>query len=203
LTKFISEALHDPEFTTDLEHFVSRVCEAASINSLAQTLIKLTAPGVPDIYQGCEIWDFSLVDPDNRHSVDFVLRQDLLEVASTLSADKVWERRNEGLPKLWLIQKTLKLRARFSDFPDFNYEPLFLRGMKEDHAVAFLRGGKVITLVPRFVIKLNNDWQDTVMELPPGIWRNEFTGETFNGEMRMDNFFQKFPVALLVRKENH
>jgi (1->4)-alpha-D-glucan 1-alpha-D-glucosylmutase len=68
--------------------------------------------------------------------------------------------------------------------------------------VAFSRGTETITIIPRFLLKLNNDWQDTVLELPAGSWRNEFTGEISSGEIRMSNLFQKFPVALLVRKEN-
>ncbi len=124
LQKFVSETLRDPEFTTDLECFFARLAEAAAVNSLAQTLFKLTAPGVPDIYQGCELWDFSLVDPDNRRPVDFGRRQGLLETAGALSAEKVWERRAEGLPKLWLIQKTLRARGRMADFATLDYAPI-------------------------------------------------------------------------------
>jgi (1->4)-alpha-D-glucan 1-alpha-D-glucosylmutase len=199
---FIVGTLADENFKNDLEKFVASLMKAAQINSLAQTLIKLTAPGVPDIYQGCELWDFSLVDPDNRRPVDFALRRQLLAEAKNLSAEKIWDRRAEGLPKLWLIQKTLKLRERFSDFSNFNYEPIFAAGVNAENIVAFSRGEKVITLVPRFLLKLNNNWQDTSLGLPAGNWRNEFTGENFNGEARAGNLFQKFPVALFVRKEN-
>ncbi|HSY74669.1 MAG TPA: malto-oligosyltrehalose synthase, partial [Dongiaceae bacterium] len=202
LKNFVSETLFDPEFTTDLESFVATLGHAAAVNSLAQTLIKLTAPGVADIYQGCELWDWSTVDPDNRRPVDFELRRHLLEEIKPLSAEKIWKRRAEGLPKLWLIQKTLKLRAGFADFSKFNYEPVLARGAKAENVVAFSRGKKIITVVPRFLLKLNNDWQDTSLELPPGNWRDEFGGENFTGEIRAENLFQKFPVALLARKEN-
>jgi (1->4)-alpha-D-glucan 1-alpha-D-glucosylmutase len=201
LRNFVSETLRDPQFTTDLEHFTGTLATAAAVNSLAQTLIKLTAPGVPDIYQGCELWDLSLVDPDNRRPVDFGLRQKLLAEAKNLSAEKIWERRAEGLPKFWLIQKTLKLREQFSDFDKFNYEPVLARGEKAENVFAFSRGGKVLVIVPRFFLKLNQDWQNTSIELPPGKWRNEFTGENFSGEVRVENLFQKFPVALLAKKE--
>jgi (1->4)-alpha-D-glucan 1-alpha-D-glucosylmutase len=202
LKYFVTATLADNNFTDDLEKFVASLDKASQINSLAQTLIKLTAPGVPDIYQGCELWDFSLVDPDNRRPVDFALRQQLLAEAKNLSAEKIWNHRAEGLPKLWLIQKTLKLRERFSDFSNFNYDPVFAPGANVENIVAFSRGGKVITLVPRFLLKSNNDWQSTSLKLPAGNWRNEFTGENFSGEARAENLFQKFPVALLVRKEN-
>jgi (1->4)-alpha-D-glucan 1-alpha-D-glucosylmutase len=202
LRNFVSETLRDPQFTTDLEHFTSTLATAAAANSLSQTLIKLIAPGVPDIYQGCELWDLSLVDPDNRRPVDFGLRQKLLAESKNLSAEKLWARRAEGLPKLWLIQKTLRLRGRLSDFDKFSYEPILARGAKAENVFAFSRGGKVIPIVPRFVLQLKNDWQNTSLELPPGKWRNEFTGESLSGELRMENMFRKFPVALLAKRED-
>jgi (1->4)-alpha-D-glucan 1-alpha-D-glucosylmutase len=203
LKKFISGTLHDPEFISDLEQFIGRIAEAGFVNSLAQTLIKLTAPGVPDIYQGCELWDFSLVDPDNRRPVDFGARRDLLNAAGPLSAEEVWRGRDEGLPKLWLLQKTLKLRAGIADYANLNYAPVFARGIKADHVAAFLRGGKIMVLVPRLWLKLNHDWDDTVVELPGGGWYHGLTDEISSGEIRMQELFRKFPVALLIRKENH
>lgn len=201
LRKFIAETLSDAAFVADLEQFLAKISEAAAINSLAQTLIKLTVPGVPDIYQGCELWDLSLVDPDNRRPVNFGLRKKLLEEADSISAEQAWERRAEGLPKLWLIRKALKRRARIDNFPDLDYEPIAAQGAKSTHVVAFSRGGRIVTIVPRLPLKLNNDWQDTALQLP-GHWRNEFTGESYADEIRMENLFQKFPVALLVRKED-
>jgi (1->4)-alpha-D-glucan 1-alpha-D-glucosylmutase len=202
LHNFVSETLRDPEFTTDLEHFTGRLADAAAVNSLAQTLIKLTAPGVPDIYQGCELWDRSLVDPDNRRPVDFNLRRRLLEESKPLTAEKIWARRAEGLPKQWLIQKTLKWRERHPDFPNFDYKALFARGAKMENVAAFSRGEKAVTVVPRFGLKLKGDWQETSLELPAGNWRNEFTGDEFGGEVRMEALFRAFPVALLARREN-
>jgi (1->4)-alpha-D-glucan 1-alpha-D-glucosylmutase len=200
---FIAETLHDREFTSDLEQFIGTLAAAAAVNSLAQTLIKLTAPGVPDIYQGCELWDFSLVDPDNRRPVHFYLQRRLLAEIKPLAAREIWERRAEGVPKLWLIQKTLTLRAREPDFSGLDYQPLFANGAKSEHALAFARGGKFIVVVPRLVLKLKNDWQDTVLELPPGGWRHEFTGENFSGAICPGSLFGAFPVALLVRKEQN
>jgi (1->4)-alpha-D-glucan 1-alpha-D-glucosylmutase len=202
LTKFVSGGLRDPEFVRDVEAFVGRISEAAAVNSLGQTLIKLTAPGVPDIYQGCELWDFSLVDPDNRRPVDFARRQYLLKAAGVLSAEQAWQRRAEGLPKVWLIHKALAVRAEIPDYPDLDYEPLFARGAKPGHTVAFSRGGKLISVVPRFYLKLNGDWQDTALELPAGRWSDEISGQAFTGMVPLAELFQKFPAALLVRKEN-
>jgi (1->4)-alpha-D-glucan 1-alpha-D-glucosylmutase len=202
LKNFISKTSRDRKFMGDFKRFVGMLSEAAAVNSLAQTLIKLTAPGVPDIYQGCELWDWSTVDPDNRRPVDFELRRRLLAETKSISAEKIWKRRAEGLPKLWLMQKTLKLRERFSGFSRFNYKPIFAGGPQAENVVAFARGGKVITIVPRFVLKLNKGWQDTSLELPSGNWRNEFTGENFGGKISVKKLFQKFPVALLVKKED-
>ena len=201
LWNFVVESLRDPEFTMDLEQFVARLADAACVNSLAQTLIKLTAPGVPDIYQGCELLDFSLVDPDNRRPVDFESRRRLLAEAKKLPVEKIWERRGEGLPKIWLIHKTLKLWARKAKLFRGNYEPLSARGEKAGHAVAFMRGGGAITIVPHLVLGLK-DWDGTFMEMPRGHWRNEFTGEQFTGTARFSELLKNFPVALLVGKEN-
>jgi len=201
LCNFIAEALRDPEFVRDMERFVAGLTEAGHINSLAQTLIKLTAPGVPDIYQGCELWDFSLVDPDNRRPVDFELRQRLLAEAKKLSAEEIWARHEEGLPKLWMIQKTLDLRSHRKHCFSGQYEPMYARGQKAGQVIAFIRGGGVITVVPRWTLK-SNDWGDTLLELPSGLWRNEFTGEDFAGTAKIDKLFKNFPVALLVGKEH-
>jgi (1->4)-alpha-D-glucan 1-alpha-D-glucosylmutase len=200
LKNFVTAALAGENFIGDLEKFISALTEAAQINSLAQTLIKLTAPGVPDIYQGNELWDFSLVDPDNRRLVDFESRKKLFAEAKKLSVEEIWKRRDEGLPKLWLIQKILNSRAQIHDFSTLDYKPIFARGGKAGHIVAFLRGEKIAAIVQRFSLRLRKNWADTTLELPVGIWRNEFTGEFFEGILRLEQFFEKFPVALLVRK---
>ena len=197
---FVTAALNDETFKNDLEKFVAPLAEAAQINSLAQTLLKLTAPGVPDIYQGCELLDFSLVDPDNRRPIDFEIRKQLLAEVKNLSVEEIWNRRDEGIPKLWLIQKTLNLRAQIDTFSALDYQPIFASGEKAGHIVAFLRGEKIATIVERFSTQLEKKWADTTLELPVGIWRNEFTGDFFEGILRLEQFFEKFPVALLVRK---
>jgi len=201
LRQFISGTLHDDGFIRDLEHFVGEISEAAGVNSLAQTLIKLTAPGVPDIYQGCELLDLSLVDPDNRRPVDFARRQLLIEAARVLPAEEVWKRRDGDLAKLWLIKKTLAARGRIGGFAELDYEPVYARGPRHEQVVAYSRGGQVIAVAPRFHQKFDQDWQDTDLELPGGQWAEEFSGQVFAGRVRMAELFRKFPVALLVRKE--
>src|SRR4029077_5886502 len=104
------DALADPRFRSDLEAFVAPLVEPGRINSLAQTLIKLTAPGVPDLYQGTELWTLTLVDPDNRAPVDYTLRRRLLDELEDATPEDIWRRIDEGLPKLWTIRQALGLR---------------------------------------------------------------------------------------------
>jgi (1->4)-alpha-D-glucan 1-alpha-D-glucosylmutase len=198
LRDFITNALADGEFTRDLESFIASLSEAAHGNELAQTLLKLTAPGVPDIYQGNEIPDFSLVDPDNRRPVDFEARKRLLAETKKVSAEESWKHRDEGLAKLWLIQKTLSYRARHEAIYAGDYEPLFAGGENAGDIVAFVRGGKAITVISRF--NRNRTGGMPVLLLPRGMWRNEFTEEIYIGEISTAKLFRKFPVALLVQE---
>lgn len=128
LETFVRGALADRRFMADVETFVGQVLAAGRINSLAQALVKLTAPGIPDIYQGSELWNLALVDPDNRRPVDYELRGRLLDELEreNIRPEAVWARVEEGLPKLWLTRQALHLRARLPDLfgPDGRYIPL-------------------------------------------------------------------------------
>jgi len=203
LQEFVRAILEDPDFRADLESFVALTVEPGRINSLAQTLLKIAAPGVPDFYQGTEIWDLSLVDPDNRRPVDYELRRRLLgELEKGMSPEEILGRMDEGLPKLWVIRQGLHLRRRRPAVfgPEGDYEPLYARGAHADHAVAFLRSGEVAAVVPRLAIGLGGDWSDTSMELPAGRWRNELTGEEAEGGiLNLKELLSRFPVALLAR----
>jgi len=201
LRQFIEGTLNDQEFKADLETFVKPLIEPGRVNSLAQTLIKLTAPGVPDFYQGTELWDLSLVDPDNRRPVDYALRRRLLSELEGMRVEEIWSRIDEGLPKLWIISQTLKLRcSRKLLGPESSYHPLVARGEKSAHVVAFARGERAITVVPRLVIKLGGTWADTVLGLPEGSWYNAFTNETLSGdEIAVAKLLKRFPIALLYQ----
>lgn len=201
---FVTESLRDPEFIAALEEFLPPVVAAGRVNSLAMKLLCLTAAGVPDIYQGSELWDLSLVDPDNRRPVDYSLRCRLLnelDWAEQQSAEMAWARRDEGLPKLLLVNQTLQLRAERPElFVGGSYDPLPVDGAHAEHALAFCRGGGAVTVVPRLVVGLGGDWADTRVELPPGDWTDRFTGRQHQGgEASVARLLQGFPVALLAR----
>ncbi len=203
LKTFIDGALGSAEFSMEVEDFVGRIQEAGRVNSLAQTLLKQTAPGVPDLYQGSELWDFSLVDPDNRRPVDYGLRRRLLAEMQTLTVEEIVRRGDEGMTKLWTIHQSLRLRREHPEWfrRDAEYTPLAARGRKREHLIAFARGESVITVVPRHPVLLGGSWADTTLELPDGVWINRLSGEGHRGgAVRLDALLLKFPVALLVKE---
>ncbi len=200
---FIDRILASNDFVPELEAFVGKVLQPGRINSLTQTLLKCTAPGVPDTYQGSEIWDLRLVDPDNRGPIDYELRQSMLaELAAGMSVEEIMKRMESGMPKLWVLFKALHLRRDKPEWFDRSaaYIPLPIEGSKHAHLIAFSRGNSVAVLAPRWTVKLGSGFGSTAVDLPPGRWTNIFTGETVNGGMmRAQHVFHKFPVALLVR----
>lgn len=202
LAAFIAALYADAEFMRQAEAFIAPLITPGYVNALAQAALKLTAPGVPDIYNGSELWDLRLVDPDNRGPVDFALRRRLLaELRAGLPPEVIWARREEGLPKLWLIAQALGLRReRPQAFgTEAGYEPLETEGRWADHVIAFARAGEVATVAPRQVLNVH-DWLGTAVELPPGQWRNRLTQETVRGRVRVQDLLARFPVALLARE---
>ena len=198
---FARALLSDEVFRADLEVFVAGLVHPGRINGLAQASIKLTAPGVPDVYQGTELWDLSLVDPDNRRPVDFALRRRLLGELSRRAPEAIMERMDEGLPKLWVLRQAMRARRlRPQSFgPAGTYRPLPAQGAKADHLVAFARGEDVVVAVPRLVMGLADGWGDTALELPSGDWRDLMTGDTWSGgPVSVAALLGRFPVALLV-----
>jgi (1->4)-alpha-D-glucan 1-alpha-D-glucosylmutase len=207
LRMFIELTLNYAPFLRELQQFVGRVQDSGRVNSLTQTLLKHTAPGVPDLYQGGELWDLSLVDPDNRRPVDYVVRKRLLCELRHMSgqdiAAQVMLRADEGLPKMWTIHKALELRRERPECfgAEAEYMPLEVDGDKHDHVIAYLRGEDVVTVVPRLTLKLGGAWKDTIVVLPKGKWRNRLTGGSVEGGViTMKLLLKDFPVALLVRE---
>lgn len=201
---FVQAIMQDEEFMRELEKFASTLIIPGRINSLSQTLIKLTAPGVPDIYQGTDLWDLSLVDPDNRRPVDFRQRQSLLEDIDDMSVEDILRDIDSGIPKLYLIRKVLHYRQQDPSVFDAtgSYQPINVMGRRSDFVVAFMRKDTAVTLVPRLTLRIGNKWSDTRIELPKGAWRNHLTDENLLGNVfRVEQLLSRFPVAFLVRED--
>ncbi|MEP6716393.1 MAG: malto-oligosyltrehalose synthase [Terriglobia bacterium] len=201
LSGFIDGVCADPAFLRGLEAFLHKVIWPGRVNSIAQTLIRMTAPGVPDIYQGTEIWDLSLVDPDNRRPVDFELRIKFLSELGSLDVEQIMARMDDGLPKLWAIRQALDTRRRYMECfgPQGTYRPVHAKGPGADRIVSFRRGEDIMLIVPRFLYRARM-WGDTTIEIPPGSWTNVLAGVTLEGgAASVDDLFKKFPSALLTR----
>jgi len=165
-------------------------------NALSATLLQLAGPGVPDVYQGTELWDFSLVDPDNRRPVDFGLRRRML---AELDAGRLPPVDETGAAKLLVTARTLRLRR---DRPGLftRYTPMTVVGEASGHAVAFDRGGAV-AVATRLPVGLaaRGGWGDTVLLRHAGPTVDAFTGRTFHGsEVALADLLAVYPVALLV-----
>jgi (1->4)-alpha-D-glucan 1-alpha-D-glucosylmutase len=201
---FVGGVFQSPEFIASLEQFIAPLILPGRINSLAQTLIKMVAPGVPDFYQGSELWDLSLVDPDNRRPVDFELREQALLRCRRYSPAQVSAECDSGIPKLWMIDRLLSLRReRPEDFSQQSkYQPLVAQGSHLGRLLAFRRGDNLIAVVPRFTLTLGNDWGDTRLPLPGGVWRDLFSGQILQREASPAALFADFPVSLLVRESS-
>ena len=188
-----------------LTQLVDRIAAAGWSNALAAKLVAITAPGVCDVYQGSELWEQSLVDPDNRRPVDFDRRIELLAGLDegVLAAGRPTSVDDEGLAKLLVTREALRLRR---DEPGLftGYAPLEAAGTAASHVLAFDRGGAV-TVVTRLPDALaeRGGWGDTTIRLPAGVWSNVLDGglETFEDEVvRLDDLMAELPVALLVKE---
>ena len=211
-------------FLGEVEGVVARLAPAGAMNGLAQLLLKLTAPGVPDLYQGTEFWDLSLVDPDNRRPVDWAARAEALDAGADLPL--LLETWRDGRVKAGLLATTLALRRQHPPlFTEGPYEPLHLDGEHKEHGLAFMRGHgheehaagapAVITLVALRVAHLlgtsdtplvpADAWGDTGLVLPAGLaharWRCLLNGTTHRaeyGRIPLRELLTRFPMALLV-----
>lgn len=201
---FIERILNSKKFVADLESLVGRIARGGYVNGLAQALVRYMAPGVPDTYQGSEMWDFRLVDPDNRTPVDYQQRQKLLdELKAGVKPEEIMQRVESGLPKLWVTYSALALRNRHPEWfgAEGEYTPLRGTGTKSEQVTAFLRGKNVATVVPRWTIKLGDTWAGTTLDLPQGNWRNVLTGDTVRGgRVEVQALLTRFPVALLEKE---
>ncbi len=202
LNQYLESLLKDQAFTRDLEGFVGEILQAGRVNSLTQTLLKQTAPGVPDLYQGGELWDLSLVDPDNRRPVDYGLRSKLLDELHKMKAAEIVTRMDDGLPKLWVVHQSLTLRAEHPEWfgAEAGYKPLQAKGADAERVIAFQRGDAVITIAPRWT--QSGPVNNATLQLPQGRWRNCLSGEEVEGGAQSASaLLSAFPVALLVRAD--
>jgi (1->4)-alpha-D-glucan 1-alpha-D-glucosylmutase len=203
LEQFASQVMADAEFVSDLENFIGRhqIVALGREVSLAQVTLLLTCPGVPDLYQGTEVWDLSLVDPDNRRQVDYERRERLLSDVRDMSSAEAMARGDDGAPKLWLIARLLEERRRRPDlFDSTSYSPLEAVGTKSAHVVAFARD-RLVVVVPRLLVGLAGGWADTRLALPPGRWMNVLAGDEHDSSVpvELSQLLQAFPVAVLAQ----
>ncbi|HEX7308907.1 malto-oligosyltrehalose synthase [Lentzea sp.] len=188
-----AKVLNEPEVAT----FAERVKVPGWSNSLGQKLVQLTAPGVPDVYQGTELWDFSLVDPDNRRAVDYDVRRELL---ARIESGWLPDVDDSGAAKLLVVHKALQVRKRGLR----GYRALRAEGSAADHVLAFEREG-VITVATRLPVALaQKGWQDTVLPLPGSNrrgaeWTDVLTGRPAAQDLA--SLLDRYPVALLVRED--
>jgi (1->4)-alpha-D-glucan 1-alpha-D-glucosylmutase len=202
VASFAEAILSDGEFTADFESFLGRtqIVALGRLSSLAQTALLLTCPGVPDVYQGSELWNLTLVDPDNRQPVDYATRRALLEAVVDLNADEAMGRADDGSPKLWLTARLLAARRDTPElFSASDYATLDGTGPKARHALGFVRG-PLLVLVPRLPAGLGGDWAGTEVLLPRGRWTNILTGEIVSGGRAVDaaTLLARFPVAVMT-----
>jgi (1->4)-alpha-D-glucan 1-alpha-D-glucosylmutase len=198
--RFVETALSDETFRSKVAAFVASLEPAATINALAQKLVALTAPGIPDLYQGTELWDLSLVDPDNRRPVDCARSAAMLANAERVPASGTLGM-DDGCAKLHIVKRALAARRERPELfgPGAAYRAVEAAGPHAHRVVAFLRGGGALTIVPRLTARMA-DWGDTTLEVPEGAWTDVLTGRSHNaGITRLDEILQPLPVALLLR----
>ena len=189
-------ALDDAWLAASIGEFVASIGADALANSLGAKLVQLTMPGVPDVYQGCELAGLSLVDPDNRRDVDFAARRSLL---ARLDAARL----DAGLDaaKLLVTSRTLRLRRDHPDWFAGTYAPLSAAGPAAGHAVAFVRGGSAVAVATRLPVGLRRagGWAGTTLPLPAPGWADALTGQRYQGDhVPLAELTRRLPVALLV-----
>ena len=215
----------EPRFVEMMEEILPALRMFGAVNSLALAVLKIASPGVPDFYQGSELWDLSLVDPDNRRPVDYELRRRALEGMKEQATSQgelvvcreVLDHLSDGRVKLWTIHRALQLRNRMAEtFRRGEYVPVTATNGHAEHVVAFSRGSKVLVVVPRFAytlmdgkarLPLNGAWgrgEIVVPEMAGAALENVFTGEWVrvgeDGRLALRDVLKEFPVGLFARE---
>jgi (1->4)-alpha-D-glucan 1-alpha-D-glucosylmutase len=200
----VDAAFDDAGVRMVLADLLDRVVRPGWSNALTAKLVAITAPGVCDVYQGSELWEQSLVDPDNRRPVDFDRREHLLGVLDDTGAPATpGGPEDHGAAKLWVARHALRLRRDRRDLFT-GYTPLTASGPAADHVLAFDRGGAV-TVGTRLPVGLEaaGGWRDTTLALPPGRWRDLLGADApaFGGAVPLAELLDRLPVALLVKED--
>ncbi len=202
----VDAAFDNPDVVAVLQRVLDVVVAPGRSNALSAKLLDLTIPGIPDLYQGSELWELNLVDPDNRLPVDFEVRSDMLaEIRAGARSPLSEEGFDQGGVKLLLCHQALTLRR---DHPELftTYAPIEAQGPAAGHLIGFDRGG-AISLATRLPIGLAaaGGWRGTWIPLPEGRWRDQISGRRVapdeHGGILLGDVFAQFPVALLVREE--
>ena len=191
------DAVLDGPVGVEMSSLVAELAQHFWSDSLAQKLLAVCVPGIPDTYQGTERWEDSLVDPDNRRPVDAGANAALLESLSSCPPVD-----DSGAAKLWVLAQALWLRRDHPDWFAGAYRPLFGAGPRADHVVAYGRGGhsEAVVAAARHTVRLaESGWGETTLALPPGRYVDRLTSSAFEGDVAVGELFTALPVALLVR----
>ncbi len=196
LHALVDAVYDDAVLAADIVATADRLRPFGWSNSLSAKLIQLTSSGVPDVYQGTELWDLSLVDPDNRRPVDYRRRVELL---AGIDAGMLPDIDDEGAVKLLVTSRALRLRRDRPELFD-GYTPVIASGPAAAHVFAFDRGG-ALTIATRLPAGLASagGWADTTVELPAGSWIDALTDRPFSGRVPVGEVLQRYPVALLAK----
>lgn len=183
------DAILDGPVATEMTGVVVQLEPHAHGDALGQKLLALTVPGIPDVYQGTELWEDSLVDPDNRRPVDYTVRGAELDRLSH--------------SKIRVVRAALHARRDHPEaFLSGDYHPVLATGVAAPHIVAFQRGVDVLVAVTRWTVRLHHDgWGDTVLPLPEGVWTDRLTGARWTGPTPADDLFAELPVVLLEKSD--
>jgi (1->4)-alpha-D-glucan 1-alpha-D-glucosylmutase len=184
-------------FLESMTGFARRLAVLGALNGMSQLTLKAMMPGVPDFYQGTELRDDSLVDPDNRRPVDLAARREKLRTINDATASALVGELDAM--KLLTIRRVLGLRRKQPQRFLAAYKALDATGPHAHRVFAFTRGSDLVTIVPRLTVRAEG-WRDTTLELPDGTWLDTLTDQQYSGGNRaLAELWRSFPIALLTR----